>query len=374
MSRLRVCQLITSLEPAGAERCVYELAKRLDGDRFDVQVLALQGGAVADWLAEAGVKVTVLDVRGKWHVSKLAALTRTLRRERIDLLHTHLFHAGVAGRAAAYLADVPHVIHTIHVAEGRFRPWRFAYARLLANSYDRLVCVSRSVRDFHANRSGLPLWRYTVIANGIDTSAFRRDAQSRRRLRGEGGIADGAVLVAFVGRLDYQKGVDTLLAAASHLGARGSPMNLVIAGDGPKRRLVENFIKHGEGGRYCRLLGFISDVRAVLSAADIAAMPSRWEGWPLSLGEAMACGLAVVAAPVAGIGDVLVDGVNGLMVERGSPVALADAIERLARDGELRERLGQAARRDVADKHSIDANIAAHEALYGEIAADILQG
>ncbi|MCK4601189.1 MAG: glycosyltransferase, partial [Phycisphaerae bacterium] len=188
------------------------------------------------------------------------------------------------------------------------------------------------------------------------------------------GIADGAVLVAFVGRLDYQKGVDTLLAAASHLGARGSPMNLVIAGDGPKRRLVENFIKHGEGGRYCRLLGFISDVRAVLSAADIAAMPSRWEGWPLSLGEAMACGLAVVAAPVAGIGDVLVDGVNGLMVERGSPVALADAIERLARDGELRERLGQAARRDVADKHSIDANIAAHEALYGEIAADILQG
>ncbi|MCK4601999.1 MAG: glycosyltransferase, partial [Phycisphaerae bacterium] len=142
MSRLRVCQLITSLEPAGAERCVYELAKRLDGDRFDVQVLALQGGAVADWLAEAGVKVTVLDVRGKWHVSKLAALTRTLRRERIDLLHTHLFHAGVAGRAAAYLADVPHVIHTIHVAEGRFRPWRFAYARLLANSCERLVCVS----------------------------------------------------------------------------------------------------------------------------------------------------------------------------------------------------------------------------------------
>jgi glycosyltransferase involved in cell wall biosynthesis len=368
MEKLRIVQLITELGPAGAERCVFELARRLNKERFDTQVVALRGGEVAQWLADEGIPVTVLGVRGKWDIMKLARLTELLRAERPDILHTHLFHADLAGRPAARLAGVPHVITTVHVAEARFRPWQFAYARLLGGACERIICVSASVRDYHAQRSGLPHSLYTVIPNGIDASAYAHDEAARIRLREQWGVEPDQVLVAFVGRLDHQKGIDTLLGAMSHLGARGTPMHLVIAGDGPKRSLVENFISHGEGGGFCRWLGFYGDVRSLLSAADIFVLPSRWEGFGLAAAEAMAAGLPVIGTPVPGLRELLLHAKTGIVVERNDTKALADSIHRLAEDAELRARLGEAGRARVIEKHDIARNILAHERLYLEIA------
>ena len=371
MRRLRICQLITTLGVGGAERGVYELAKRLDGERFDVRVIALQGGEVAEWLGEAGVPAGVLGVRGKWDVLKLRRLAGVLRRERPDVLHTHLFHADLAGRPAALAASVPHVVHTVWTAEGRFRPWQFAYARLLARACDRIVCVSPSVREHHARRSGLPARCYTVIPWGVDTEAFRRDRNTRRRLRGQWGLAAGDVLVAFVGRLEFYKGIDTLLGAMSHLGGRGRAVRLVIAGDGPMRGAVEGFLAHDEGGRGVRALGHVRDVPAVLSAADVYVMPSLWEGWPLALGEAMSAGLPAVGTDVPGIRDLIVAGKTGLLIPKGDAAALAEAIERLIADRPLRLSLGRAARRRIVEHFAIDAAVAAHERLYDEIAGHL---
>ncbi len=371
MRRLRLCHLMTELGPAGAERCVYELARRLDRGRFDVQVAALRGGAVADWLVEAGVPVTVLDLRGRWDAGKLLALADLLCG-RVDLLHTHLFHADLVGRIAAAWAGVPHLVHTVHTAEGRFRPWQFAWARLMAGRCDRIVCVSASVRDFHARRSGLPPARYTVIPNGIDAESFARDEQARRRLREQWGLSSGQVLLAYVGRLDYEKGTDVLLSAASHLAARGSPIHLVIAGDGPQRRQVENFIAHGEGGRQCRYLGHVQDVRGVLSAADLLVMPSRWEGFGLAAAEAMACGLAVIASDVPALRELVTQGRTGLLVEPGEVVPLAEAIVHLSANAAARATMGQAGRRHVTQKYPLAAMIQAHERLYLEVAADLV--
>jgi glycosyltransferase involved in cell wall biosynthesis len=371
MRRLRICHLITELGPAGAERCVYELARRLDRNCFDVQVAALRGGAVADWLAAAGVPVAVLDIRGRWDAGKLLHLVDLLRG-RVDLLHTHLFHADLVGRLAASLAGVPHLVHTVHTAEGRFRPWQFAAARLLADRCDRIICVSPSARDFHARRAGLPPSRYTVIPNGVDAEAFARDAQARRRLRQQWELADEQVLLAYVGRLDYEKGIDVLLATASHLAARGQAVHLVIAGDGPKRRHVENFIAHGEGGRQCRWLGHVQDVRGVLSASDGLVMPSRWEGFGLAAAEAMACSLPVIASDVPGLRDLVTPGRTGVLVERNDAVALAEAIEDLVGDAARRQAMGQAGRARIAKDFPLSAMIEAHEQLYLQVAADIV--
>ncbi|MFB3891902.1 MAG: glycosyltransferase [Phycisphaerae bacterium] len=368
MSRIRICQLITELRPAGAERCLFELARRLDRRRFDMRVAALRGGDVADWLTAEGIPVTVLGVRGKWDVPRLLGLSKLLRDRPIDILHTHLFHADLAGRMAMMEARVPHLVHTVHVAEGRFRPWRFAWARLAAGACDRIIAVSRAVRDDHARRAGLPLWRYEVIPNGIDSSAYAPDERAREELRRQWGISQGETLLAFVGRLDRQKGIDVLLSAMSHLGARGRPASLVIAGDGPKRFIVDNFIRHGEGGKHTRCLGFVQDVRGVLSAADIFVMPSRWEGFGLAAAEAMAAGLPVIATRVPGLREVLDDGRAGVMVEPDHVVALTDAIERLAGDASLRKQVAEAGRRRVAECFSIEANVAAHARLYEQVA------
>ena len=373
MERFRVCQLITDLGPAGAERAVYEVSTRLDKDRFDVQVAALRGGPVAAWLEQAGVKVTVLGVRGRWDLGKLYRLATLLRGERIDLLHTHLFHADLIGRPAAGLAGVPRLVHTVHTVEGRFRPWHFAFARLFHERCDRIVCVSASVQADHAHRSGLPGRCYTVIPNGVDPDAFYCGADARRTRRAEWGLGEDDVLLAFIGRLDYDKGIDVLLGAMSHLGARGTPMNLVIAGDGPWRNAVETFIAHGEGGRYTRALGFVEDVQAVCSAADILVVPSRWEGFGLAAAEGMAAGLPVVATRVPGLTDLITDGQTGVLVEPVDVVALAEAMMALAGDAKLRVRLGTAARRSVVEKFSIDSCVAAHERLYADVAGELME-
>jgi len=370
VQRLRIAHLITELGPGGAERCVYELSRRIDPERFDVQVIALRGGLVAQWLAEAGVRTTVLGLRGRWDLFKLKTLATLLTGERIDLLHTHLFHADLAGRAAARLAGVGHLVHTVHTAEGRFRPWQFAHARFWADSCDRIICVSPSAAAYHARRSGLPAWRYTVIPNGVDAEQLARDAAARARLRGQLGIGDDEPLAAFVGRLDYEKGLDTLVSAMSHLAARGHPGRLVIAGDGPRRHIVENFISHGEGGAFCHWLGFVRDVHEVLSAADFFIMPSRWEGFGLATAEAMAASLPVVATEVPGLSDLVIDGETGLLVEPEDNVALAEAIQVLARSGDLRQRMGRRGREIVAERFPIRATIEAHERLYRDVVSD----
>ena len=368
MRPLRVCQLITTLGIGGAERGLYDLVTRMDRQRFEVEVFAFRDGPVSARLAAAGIPATVLHLRGKWDFMKLPRLIKLLRDGHFDLLHTHLFHADLAGRPAARAAGVPHLVHTVWTAEGRFRPWQFAYARLLKQSCNRVICVSRSVHDHHAGKSKLPDDAYIVIPWGVDVEKFRRDEASRQRLRSAWQLADDDVLLAFVGRLEFYKGVETLLAALGQLASGGRGVRAVIAGDGPRRQVVEEFIAHGPGGGLVRMLGMVSDVPAVLSAADIYVMPSLWEGWPLALGEAMSASLPAIGSDSPGIRDLIVPEQTGLLVERQNADALASAIALLVADGPMRARLGEAGRRRIVDQFTIEQTVAAHERLYDEIA------
>ena len=364
MQRIRLCHLITELAPAGAERCIYELSTRLDHQSYEVSVIALRGGAVADWLARAGIDVHVLDVRTRWDVAAFCRLVKLLRQHRPDILHTHLFHADLVGRPASRLAGVPHLVHSVHVVEGRFRPWQFAFARTGSRRYDRIVAVSQSVAESHSRRCHLPRRLYEVIYNGVDLQAFSFNARARRDLRSKWGLTDEQVLLAFVGRLNEQKGVDTLLSAVGNLGARGKPVNLVIAGDGPQRHLVEEFIVRGEGGSRARFLGVVQDVPAILSAADVLVMPSRWEGFGLAAAEAMAVGRPVIAGDVPGLREVVLHEQTGLLIPPQNSASLASAIERLLAGADLRARLGHAGRERIAENFSIQKMVAAHDQLY----------
>jgi len=364
MQPIRLCQLITELHPGGAERCVYELATRLDRGLFDVQVAALRGGQMAEELASAGVKVTVLGVGCRWSPTvfgKLHSLTGLLKRERIDLLHTHLFHADLAGRLAARRAQVPHVIHTVHVAERRFRPWQFLFVRSTGRS-DRIIAVSQSVKDWHRARTGLAEDQYTVIPNGIDTEAYWRDMEAGQVLRRQWGAESADVIAVFVGRLDRQKGIDVLLRAAGLFLVTSPQVRLVIAGDGPMQRRVQRFCQ-AAGGR-ATYLGFVHDIRGLLSAADMFVLPSRWEGWPLALGEAMAVGLPAVGADAPGIRDVIEHDRTGLLVPPEDPAALAEAMAKLAGDTEQRRRMGEAGRQLICNDFTIGKYISSHTLLY----------
>ena len=361
--------MITELRPAGAERCVYELARRLDRKRFAVQVAALRGGAVADRLKRAGIGVTVLNVRGKLDVVKITGLVKLLRREKIDLLHTHLFHADLAGRIAARLAGVANLVHTVHVAEARFRPWQYAWARVTANWCDRIVCVSRAVRDHHARKAHLPSWRYKVIYNGIDSDAYAPNMSRREELRRRWGVGDDEILMAFVGRLDYQKNLPMLLEAVRRLRQSRSDIRLVVAGDGPETPILEKFLRENKPGLVI-WLGRTDDVPGVLSAADIFVQPSRWEGFGLAAAEAMAAGVPVIATKVPGLTELIEDGVSGLLIDSEDTDTLAAATNQLADNRNERVRLGSAGQKRIKERFSIEANITAHERLYENVCFD----
>lgn len=377
-ARHRICQLITELGDAGAERCVYELATRLDRRRFAPHVAALRGGPYADRLAAAGVPVTVLGMATKADALRLGRLPAVLRRWRIDLLHTHLFHADLAGRLAAAAAGVRHLVHSVHVAEARWRPWQFAFARWARPRAERIVGVSQAVCEHHRQRSGLPAGLYEAIPNGIDVGRYARDPLARQRLRRRWGLDDRDVAVVFCGRLDPQKGLDTFLDALDRLaGPAGSdgasrpadrpPIRALIAGDGPQRGLVTDALARRPLGRCTRYLGFWPDVPGLLSATDLLAMPSRWEGFGLAAAEAMAAELPVVATRVAGLSEVVADGQTGLLVAPEAPAALAAALGELAGDPARRAELGAAGRQRVRTRFTIEANIAAHERLYEDL-------
>ncbi len=365
---IRICQLITELRPGGAEACVRELATRLPADEFAVEVVALRGGSVAEALRAAGVPVHVLGLRGRGDVRAWARLAALLGRGQFDIVHTHLFHADLAGRPAAAAAGVPHVVHTVHAVEHRFRPWQFAWARLAGRWCERIICVSEAVRDHHAARSGLPYGRYTVIPNGVDVDRFAPDPHLRAERRRQWGLGERDVLCAFVSRLDEHKGVAELLAAFDTAAARCPALHLVVAGDGPLAEAVSRAAGQSPAADRIRRLGHTDDVPGVLAAADLFCQPSRRaEGFGLAAAEAMAAALAVVASDVGGLNALVRHNRTGLLCPPGQPAPLAEAIVRLADDAAERARLGAAGRRRVGERFTIGRFVDRHAELYRAI-------
>jgi glycosyltransferase involved in cell wall biosynthesis len=363
---MRVLHVITELRLAGAERAMFELVSRLDRRGFEPRVVAMRGGVVADWLAQAGVDVTVLNLRGKWDIARLMPLRRIVAQWRPDVIHTHLFHGDLAARlATAGLKHRPPIIHTVQTTEGRFRPWHSWPMRIGSRRYAKIVAVSQSVRQSHQAATRLSGQRYEVIPNGADTQRLSPDSADRERVRREWGAEAGTGVAAFVGRLSPEKGIETLIEAWPRVRPPGEAL-LVIAGDGPLRARVQAFANSRADVKY---LGFIDDVAGVYRGGDLLVMPSRWEGLPLSAAEAMACQLPVVGCDVPGLRDVVEAGRTGILVARDQPEALAEAVQKLLGDATLRQTLGQAGRQRVERHFNVTETARSYERLY-EAAAE----
>ena len=366
--KIRICEIITGLELSGAERVVCDIATRLDPSRFEVEVIGIRGGELVEWLENRGVQVHVLDITAKrqaYRVDKFFRLMRILRKGRFDIINTHLFHADLLGRLAR--PSGVKYINTIHVAEHRTRPQQFYFAKKLRRRCDRLVAVSNAVMEYHSHMSHLPHDAYTVIHNGVDTAQFRFDGKARNELRNRWDVGENEVLFAFVGRLDRQKGLDTLFDAMRLANIMGRRMRVVLAGDGPLRNMVQDFMANEAVGENIISLGFRNDIPAVLSAADVLVMPSRWEGLPMSLAEAMSVGLPAIATKVEGPTELVADGTTGLLIDKEQPPILAQAMIRLADSPKLRSCMGMAARQRVDELFSIDRMIEQYEKLYLEM-------
>jgi glycosyltransferase involved in cell wall biosynthesis len=368
--RWRVLHLTPNLGRGGAQRVVSDLLARIDRTAFEPHALSLfDGGApeLLEQLEQAGVPRHTLGKRPGAQPAMLWRVDRAIRTLRPDLIHTH--------RNVLYYTLLPFLrpkwwrpaaVHTVHSMPRREMGW-------LGRELQRVplfrgaTCVAiarpvqRELRELYGPGA------YPLIPNGIDIDAYGEPRVPRGRWRRNEGIAETELLVANVASLTPQKDQALLIEAFCDAVGERSGATLAIAGEGPERPRLEQVISRRGAGHRVRLLGHRRDVVDLLHAADLFALSSAREGNPLSVMEAGAAGLPVVATVVGGVPDLIEQHVNGVLVPPGDREKLAKALAALVWNGVRRERLRRHARTMAAERFDVEKTTRAYEKLYQEL-------
>jgi glycosyltransferase involved in cell wall biosynthesis len=366
-----VCQLVHGLSMGGAEILVGRLARGLRHRyRFIVACLD-QVGELGEGLVQEGIKVAHLGRQPGFDWRCVRKLSRLFATEKIRIVHAHQCTPFAYSLATRFFGRRPPVLFTEH---GRFYPdvrslKRKWFNNVLAASHDRFVAVGESVRQALIKNEGLHPNRIQVVYNGITLSRTSDEPANRDDLRRALGASDDDFIVLQVARLDPIKDHKTAIHAVARAAHGNSRIRLLIVGDGPERMEIEREIKSQALDERVALLGQRNDVHCLLDAADAFLLTSLSEGIPLTIIEAMAAGVPVVATSVGGVPELITDEVNGLLARAGDVDGLAAALLRISRDGLLRKRLASRASLDAEIHFSEDRMIMEYERIYQEMLA-----
>lgn len=378
-ARPLIAHVLYRLDTGGMEQILVSVINRT-GQRFRHAIICLAGfGTLRERLSDASVPCLSLDKRPGKDPGCYWRLWKTLRRLRPDLVQT--YNLGTLDLAPiARLAGVARVVHAEHgwdVSDprGENRKYR-AMRRWLAPCITRYVAVSADLERWLRATVGIAPTKLALIPNGIDTARYYAAAAAARnrqapRARLGTFAPPGTLVIGSVGRLDAVKDQASLIDAFHLLcagdPAAADPLRLVIVGEGQERARLETRIRDLRLQDRVRLLGNRDDVAELLAEFDVFALSSIAEGIPLTVLEAMAAGLPVVATQVGGVAEVVVDGDTGALVPAANPAALAAALARYVNAPALREQHGRAGQARALAHFSVDSMVVAYAALYGSL-------
>ena len=404
MNKVKILHLTTDSRIGGAEKIIISLATHLDKHRYESKVVALlPGGELIEGLRDKGIEAECLGMRNKFDLRAIYKLSRIIREKKIDILHTHLFHANVLGRMVGRLAKVPVIISSLHVMEKRRHHLWLDW--LTNRMVDAEICVCEAVRKFTMEKARIRPDKLVTIPNGIDVREYDlnvkltqaisqniRDSleEKSRENRGEAcdyqvatmrekgklytmdvkekkrelGIESNYPVLGTVGRLHEQKGHIYLLKAMPAILEEYPEAVLLIVGDGPLRSKLEGLCFKLQINKTVKFLGFRKNIKELMTLIDVFILPSLWEGMPIVLLEAMALGKPIVATRVGGAEELIKDGVTGLLMPPADDEALAKAlINILSRENGGRE-LGKIAKREVERRFTLEVMVGKTEKLY----------
>jgi glycosyltransferase involved in cell wall biosynthesis len=371
--RPRVLMLVDNVneESGGAERFAVGLAAALPEERCDVWLCTTRvaRGPLIAALGDAGVRHLHLGRRpGRLDPVAFRPLARTLRSQRIDVLHAHMFGSNVWGTLIGRMCRVPVVVANETTWSYEGQPLRRALdGQLIGRFADTFVAVSEADRARMVSIEGVPHEKTVVIP----TAYVPRVGCARSNLRAELGLGAQDLVIGTIAILRPQKALHVLVDAFAQL-ARSLPRaRLVITGPspGPVRGELEEQARALGLRKRVHFLGQRDDVEAVWRTFDVGAMSSDYEGFPLAAIECLTCGVPLVATAVGGLRDIIEDGRTGVLVPPQDPAALAAALEDLLRDPERRARLG-AAGRERAQAFTIERIAARFAELYRRLLGD----
>lgn len=347
-----------------------DLATRLPKGKYRAVVVIRGKGWVYEELCRQGIKPLLLEAKGSFNWRYLNALCNLIRHERVDLIQSHLLGSNLYCSLAGLLTRTP-VVATFHgsvdIGAGeRLKGLKFAAINAGASC---IVAVTDSLRDDIVARTLLKVTKIRVIYNGVDTAVFQRPHSSK--LREKYGWGENEFLIGSLGNIRVAKGYDTLLRAAAILEQGSRSCRFVIAGQG-KGALYEQLLAFrkelGLEGRV-KFLGYIDDAADFLSNLDLFLSSSISEGLPLSAIQAMVARLPILATRCGGYEQLVTDQKNGRLVEVGNPGAIADAIDLLAADPDLRDMLAENARKHAVETYDVGVMLKAYEEIYQNLAS-----
>ena len=350
-----VVHLVQGLSVGGLELMVVRLATEMVCRGHGVTICCYdREGELVPLARKAGIGVELVPRKPGLDAGYIRRLAVWLKRKAPDVLHMHNSTAFFYGTLAGRLAGVPCLIFTEH--DGVFprrRLLRLAN-RILLRRVTHAVAVSEAVRELWCRHDGLDPARVKVVANGVPDTFPK---QAPRHHQG------GSLRIGSVGRLSHEKGMDVLVEAFAEVRAKQPGAELALVGDGIERPALAQRVAELALDGSVHLLGTRHDVPDLLAGFDIFVLPSRSEGLPLAVLEAMAARLPIVATRVGGIPEAITDGETGLLVPAECASALAAAILRLAEDAGLRESFGCAARRRFEQRYTLQTMVDTYERL-----------
>jgi len=316
-----------------------------DKSRFNIRVCCTDRiGKVGRALQQQGVSVDLCRIRARLHPFDLWKMAKWLKKNQIDIVHTHMYASNISGTLAARMAGVPVIISHVHAAH-EWRNWgRGMMDRFLDRFRSGYIAVSEAVREAFLEKTGLDCRDKVRVIYNAQRFTDEDVAADPRALREELRIPAGSPVVGTITRLVPVKGLDVLLRAARLVTGQRPEARFVIVGKGCEKAALENLTAQLGLERNVIFTGERTDVQDFYSFFDLFALSSHSEGFGIVLLEAMHFGTPIVATAVGGVPEFVRDGETGLLVPPGSPGPLAGAILKLLGDSALSRRLSGAAR------------------------------
>ncbi len=359
--RRKVVQIITKLELGGAQEHVLFILRHLDRSLYEPVLITGTDGPLVDEARQIkDAKVYFLRdlVREISPVKDLRALVRMallLRKERPALVHTNSSKAGILGRWAAKLADVPVIVHTVHGfgfnddQKGMTNRVFVSLERVTSRVTTRFTAVAHDNVDKGVRKGIFSRDDAVVIRSGIDTAFFAEPGTAPAAKRAELGIPEGAPVATMVSCLKQQKAPVDFVRVAARVLEQVPDAHFIQAGDGELREeVLAEAGRLGVSGRF-HLLGWRRDVREIIHASDVIVLTSLWEGLPRVIPQAMAAGKPVVATAVDGTPEAVKDGVSGFLARPHDVDYMAEKVALLLSDKGLAAKMGSAGRELVAE-------------------------
>lgn len=329
----------------GAEKAMVRIISGLNKDKYDITVVSLQERTeqILLELQQTNVRIVKLSAAGKHDLRIVYRLYKFIKTFEPDVLICSLFHSTILGRITGSLAKTPVIINWEHNENFGSR-WRKLLNKSTVKLSDKIFCDSEKVKSEAIKQLGAKKNAVTTIPiGGIDLAKFKINANKSRRF----------IEIGTVGMLSKQKGFAYLVEAAKLILEKNCNVRFSIAGDGAEFENLQNLIEKLKLNDKVKLLGFRPDIADLLGQWDIYVQPSLWEGLCMTVVEAMACGLPVIASNVGGIPESVIEGRNGFLVPPKDKFILAEKIQQLVENPSLRIEMGRQARVIAEEQYSL---------------------